>query len=336
MLAAMRTSALLFVLCAVASALAGCAGGCPRRCRPACEAAVSPGASSAGAPQGSARARLAEVPQGPASVLRDGTTGAEVGRDALARLATGADVIAFGELHGHPEGAQAELELWRAVAAAADDRPGVLALEFFEKDTQADLDAHLMGMLSEADLAKRARQGDAYAKTHGPLVAEAKAKRSPVIAANAPRRLVSAYRKQSAPYDMWKASLPEADRAFLPRATAEAQGPYRDKFLALMGPERGPAFFKAQSLWDDAMAESVADVRTAQPTARVLLVVGGFHVEGRLGTLAKLAARRPADKIALVQMVTSKDAALALPPDQRGRADLVLVVPEPKEEPAKP
>jgi uncharacterized iron-regulated protein len=320
----MRTPALLVVVLAPAF-LAGCANCCP----PPCPTPASPSALRA-------RAGVAQPAAAPASVLRDGTTGLAVGAEAYARVVAGADVVMFGELHGHAEGAKAELALWRAVAAAPDGRPGALALEFFEKDTQADLDAHLAGTLAEADLVKRARQSNAYAATHGPLVAEAKAKGLRVIAANAPRRLVTAYRKQAEPYEAWKAALPEADRAFLPRTTAETPGPYREKFLNLMGPERGPAFFKAQALWDDAMAESVADARAADPAARVLLVVGGFHVADRLGTLEKFAARRPADRVVLVQMATSADAALPLPPDQRGRADLVLVVPEEKSDSAKP
>ena len=276
------------------------------------------------------------APRGPASVLRDGTTGLAVGTDAFARLVAGADVIAFGEFHDDPEGAKAEAALWAALRAAPDGRPGALALEFFERDTQQDLDAYLAGTLPEADLVKRARQGAAYPKTHRPLVEAAKEGRLPVIAANAPRKLVTAYRKQAEPYEAWKATLTGAERAALPRSTTAPEGPYRAKFLELMGAERGPAIFKAQALWDDAMAEAVADHRAAHPTARVLLVVGAFHVEGRLGTLEKYAARRPQDRVALVVMTQGDTPALDLPADARGQADLVLVVPKPPDERTHP
>jgi uncharacterized iron-regulated protein len=269
-------------------------------------------------------------------VLRVGATGSPAAPDAFARLVAGADVVAFGELHGHAEGAKAELALWRALAEAPDGRPSALALEFFEKDTQADLDLYLAGTLPEADLVKKARQTNAYDATHAPLVRDAKARARAVIAANAPRRLVSAYRKQAEAYDAWKAALPEADRALLPRETTTPEGPYRERFMALMGPERGPAFFKAQALWDDAMAESVADHRAAHEGTRVLLVVGGFHVAGRQGLLEKLAARRPGDRIVLVQMTVSESPDLALPADDRGRADLFLVVPKPPDEKPQP
>jgi hypothetical protein len=100
-----------------------------------------------------------------------------------------------------------------------------------------------------------------------------------------------------------------------------------------MGEERGAAFFKAQSLWDDAMAEAVADRRATAPQERVLLIVGGFHVRGRLGTLTKYAQRRPQDRVGLIVMAYGEDPALSLPADARGQADLVLVVRTPEEKP---
>src|SRR5262245_39809848 len=79
--------------------------------------------------------------RGPASVLRDGTTGAPADAGTLARLVAGADLVAFGEFHEDAEGARLEAALWEAVRTADDGRPAALALEFFERDTQADLDA---------------------------------------------------------------------------------------------------------------------------------------------------------------------------------------------------
>lgn len=269
-----------------------------------------------------------------AYALYDGATGAPADMGAVARLVAGSDFVAFGELHDQPGAGRFELELWKAVTGAPDKRPAALAMEFLERDTQADLDAYLAGSLEEAEFVKRARQSPGYAKMHRPLIEHAKAGGHPVVAANAPRRLVTAYRKQEAPYAEWKAALPEADQAFLPSTTATLEDAYRAKFVELMGPERGPAIFKAQSLWDDAMAEAVADHRAAHADARVLLIVGGFHVEGRLGTLTKYAQRRAQDRIGLITTVFAESAtSLALPAEAKGTADLVLVVVKPPPEP---
>jgi uncharacterized iron-regulated protein len=96
-----------------------------------------------------------------------------------------------------------------------------------------------------------------------------------------------------------------------------------------MGPERGPRLLKGQSLWDDAMADSVADFRAAHPDHRVLLVVGGFHVAGRLGTITKFAERRPGDRVRLVVMSQGKPPDLPFDPEDRGEGDLVLTVAPP-------
>src|SRR5262245_38469546 len=108
-----RMRARYFVL-ATAVFAGGCVHGRPRGC--GC------------APRGDETIHCVRVPPAaPASLLRDGASGAVVDAGALARLVGGADVIAFGELHGHPEGAKAELALWQAVASAPDGRPGALA-----------------------------------------------------------------------------------------------------------------------------------------------------------------------------------------------------------------
>jgi len=265
--------------------------------------------------------------------LRDGTTGIEIGHLFLDGLLARSDVIAFGEYHDDLEGSRFESRIWENLTGPdlAGTRPATLAMEFFERDTQADLDLYLAGSLAEDEFVKRTRQGPGYAKAHRALIERAKATKRPVVAANAPRRLVTAYRKQEAPYAEWKASLPEADRAALPRDTQEIDDAYRTRFFDLMGAERGAKIFKAQSLWDDAMAETVADRRAAHPDERVLLIVGGFHVQGRLGTVKKLALRRPSDRIGLILMAYGEGPGLTLPADVRGQADLVLLVQKPPE-----
>jgi uncharacterized iron-regulated protein len=297
----------------------------------ACAGCVQRGAArTAPAPAPDARPRpVLSKPAAPASVLRDGATGVPADWAAVERVVRGADVVAFGEFHDDAEGARFEERLWRLVTAAPDARPGTLAMEFFERDVQPALDAYLAGSLDEADFTRRARQGPGYAKAHRPLIEHAKAAGRPVVAANAPRPLVTAYRKQEAPYAEWKAGLAPEQQAALPRETSVIEDAYREKFMALMGAERGARIFKAQSLWDDAMAEAVADRRAAHPTERVLLVVGAFHVQGRLGTLTKLAQRRPGDRVGLIVMAHAEDPALSLPADLVGAADLVLVVPSP-------
>lgn len=242
----------------------------------------------------------------------------------LHRAAARADVVLFGEHHGHPVGSREQLAMLEYLAD--QKRPVALAMEFFERDVQGDLDAYLAGELEEAEFVKRTRQGKAYARSHRPLIELCKERGFPVIAANAPRPLVTAFRKSGEEYPEWLAQQSEADRANLPRSTSRPDDAYYQRFLQLMGPGRGPAFFRAQALWDDAMAEAIADFRKANPKHVVLLLVGTFHVSGQGGTLTKLRARRPGDRVFTLGMAAA--ATEALKPDQndRGSADAVLLV----------
>ena len=92
------------------------------------------------------------------------------------------------------------------------------------------------------------------------------------------------------------------------------------------------SFFRGQTLWDDAMAESIARYRDANPGHRVLLVVGAFHVAGRLGTITKVLARRPGDRVALLTMGAAEEPDLPFAEEDRGAGDAVLKVHPPEKE----
>lgn len=236
-----------------------------------------------------------------------------------------ADVVAFGELHEHPVASRLQLELLTALLA--EPRPVALAMEFFEADTQPAIDAYLAGEIDEATFRERTGRNDAYQTSHRPLVEACKAAGAKVVAANAPRRLVTAYRTSGLEYAPWRESLPEADRALLPGTSVPPHDAHERRFMELMGPVRGPAFFKSMALWNDAMAEAVVRARATDPQVRVMLVVGAFHVAGRLGTITQITARAP-DTASRV--LTMRDGGTAWRPSDRGEGDLVVCVPSPK------
>ena len=243
-------------------------------------------------------------------------------------LADNADVVVFGELHGHEVGAAWEMGLLEGLAAG--DRPVALAMEFLERDVQPAVDAWLAGEMDDAAFIKAARQGPAYATTHGPLLAFAKEHGLPVVAANAPRPLVTRFRKAEDAYEAWLETLEPEERATLPRTCVQLDDAYRAKFVEFMGPQRGPTFFRAQSLWDDAMAEAMADFRAAHPDHRVLFVVGAFHVTDGMGTITKYKSRRPEDVVRSVVMDHAESTRTAPAPEARTRGDVLLDVPAPR------
>ncbi|MCA9720122.1 MAG: ChaN family lipoprotein [Myxococcales bacterium] len=244
------------------------------------------------------------------------------------------DLIAFGELHYHPIARRYQAALLEGLAA--QPRPLALALEFFEADHQAAIDEYLAGAIDEATFRERTGRGERYDDAHRPLVEYCKAHKIPVIAANAPRRLVTAYRKSGLSYPEYLASLSPEDRAYMPLSSEPRDDDeFKERFMALMGPERGPAFYKSMALWNDAMAESVARFRTKHPEHRVLLVVGVFHVAARLGLIREFRIRRPDDAVSVLTMQQT-DGAVEFTEDDEREGDVVLKVREPAREPAEP
>lgn len=340
--------------------------------------------------------------------------------DVIDRCAD-ADVILLGEQHGDAVCNQLEAQLFHALLAGG--RPLVLAMEFFEADTQATLDAYLTRKLDEPAFIKQAKRTPAYLGTHRPLIELSRAARVPVLAANAPRRLVRDYRKSELDYPAYRAGLSPADQQWLPISSEPLEGPYRDRFAAIMSghgdededgaPASQPAMgaasqptsrpaghaasaptepptgdapaeappaphpvsspvsqpagaaatqpasqptseaaaempasmpalptwqelFKSQLLWDDAMAESIANYRERHPHHRALLVVGSFHVEREGGTVVKLRQRRPEDALMTIVYRAQENGQFAFDEEDHGAGDVViygLKPPKPQQRP---
>jgi uncharacterized iron-regulated protein len=311
----------------------------------------------------------------------DGRTGRPMSWAQVVRRCGRADVILFGEQHADPVCNQLEAQLFASLAAR--QRRVALAMEFFEADTQASLDAYLRGRIDEPAYREQTRQGRAYVLSHRPLLELCRAAHIPVIAANAPRRLVRAYRTSDREYDAFRAELDPAEQRWLPAGNELLAGPYEERFLAMMrehgpfGPGAQPAsapatasspttlpttepvaetqptattapvsqpaadapteesaerFFLAQLLWDEAMADALADYRARYPTYRVMLIVGGFHVAHDGGTLLKLRLRRPHDRIVTIVYGSTTDGRFPFDGEDRDAGDIVLYGIAPPEE----
>ncbi len=270
---------------------------------------------------------------------------------AVVRSARCGDIVLFGEEHYDPVGSQVQAQL---LAALADTpRPLLLAMEFFERDTQPPLDSYLAGRMAEPEFVKQTRQGEKYVTSHRPLIELCRAAGIPVLAANAPRRLVRAFGRAATDYAAFLAELPEADQALLPATLEPLDGPYYERFLEAMqnhppasapatavssaasapaatasAPARRPfdprRAFLTQVLWDESMAAAIAARRSAEPGRRAMLIVGVFHVAADGGTLQKLRARRPGDRIVTVVFRGAQQLPASLPDGDRGAGDVVV------------
>lgn len=280
-------------------------------------------------------------------------TGAESELDALIAAADESDIVLFGEAHYDPICNAAQAALYDALLARraqAGRPPTTLAMEFFETDTQPALDAYLRGDLPEMEFVTQTRQGPRYADSHRALIESAKRHHADVIAANAPRTIVRAFRESGEEYAAFRAAQPPGDQALIPETLTVIDGAYRDRFMDFMrgaveahgggsdtdemilldgdapppdpmSPER---MYMAQSLWDESMASRIAAARAAQPDRNVLLIVGGFHVERDGGTTRKLRIFRPHDRILVVRYRTDEEGADFMPADEKSGEFLII------------
>jgi uncharacterized iron-regulated protein len=355
---------------------------------------------------GAQRLDLAEQTGGSAALFGqfrayDGRTGRPLTFAQVVRRCAAADVVLVGERHSDAVCNQIEAQLLAALLAQR--RPVALAMEFFEADTQASVDAYLARRIDESAFYEQTRRSPSYVRSHRPLVELCRAAGVPVIAANAPRGLVRAYRVSGQPYSEFRAALDPEQQRWLPPTCEDLGGAYRERFMEVMAshvappapatPEpsepaaspadapsveemttpaptsapsaeepaaadesaaEGPAvaqpaverseaaspaaFYRAQLLWDEAMADALAAFRERFSAHRMMLVVGAFHVAHEGGTTVKYRQRRPQDHVVTVVYVASEDGALAFDQADRGAGDILVygVTPPPSRRKAEP
>ena len=254
----------------------------------------------------------------------DGETFRPLTAEELVDRASRADIVLIGEVHGNSQGLAASTALWQAIVEQEPN--AVLALEFIARDQQIQLDDWL-------DL-ERPVEPDGFSFAHAPLLLTAKENNRPVIAANAPRRYVRLARTKG--YDHLERMTP-AQRATFVFPEPEPTGAYRDRFFELfsgdmhghsMTPEQIESYWRAQTMWDATMADSVT--YALSPERRpVVLIVGRFHVERDGGIPQLIRVHRPDVEVFSVIMATQAQIDKAKrQPEKLPIADAVWVLQE--------
>lgn len=219
-----------------------------------------------------------------------------------ARRVSDADIILVGELHTHP--AIHLLQARLLAELSQGPRSLALSLEQFSRADQGVLDAYLAGQRGESALIRDGHAWPNYPSDYRPLVEFAKAHHLPVIAANAPKALVSCIGEQG---PQWLEQLPPSRRAQLARTLTLKEDDYQRAFMASQhhgDRDANARRFAAQTAWDDTMAESMVAFLARHPGRRLMHIAGNFHVQGGLGLASRIAARNPALTLALITPVT--------------------------------
>ncbi|SFM11932.1 ChaN family lipoprotein [Pelosinus propionicus] len=226
--------------------------------------------------------------------------------DDISHLARDYNVVIFGEYHDNQALHRLEEELLRVVYAQHSKL--TISLEMFERDVQQPLNNYLTGDINETTFLAQSRPWASYQSDYRPLVEFAKKKRLQVLAANIPRPMAAHYAKQG--------SMEEADeemRQYLPAVHLTPDGEYKQRFFAqmqsikAMPKEQMEAFYRAQCLKDDTMAESIVEYHRLYPDRKIIHYQGDFHSRYRLGVIEKVQALEPGLKILVITPVLVDD-----------------------------
>src|SRR5262249_38305219 len=180
-------------------------------------------------------------------------TGANLSVDEAADMLKDYDVVFLGELHDHAANHLEEMALFRALHARA---PALaLSMEQFERDVQGVLDDYLSGKIGEDALRRKGRAWSNYAEAYRPLVEYAKGHALPVIAANAPGKVVLCVGAEGPEF---LARMKPEQRSWAAAELHLGDGPYKDKFLKFLAED--PLHGRSDA--DKSAGPSAADLRS--------------------------------------------------------------------------
>ena len=242
-------------------------------------------------------------------------TGTVVSLPQMLSVAGDARIVYIGEVHDNP----AVHRLEEQVLQGLDDlHPGsqAIGMEMFVRSQQPVLDRWLSGDMDEKQFLRELHWFENWGMDfdyYRDLLYLARDRKIPVIALNAEKSLVESLR--SKPADQLaaeeQAKLPEMDLAdsYQRGLVTAIFGGHSHGSMALDG------FIRAQTLRDEAMAESVAKYLTS-PAGRdkhLLVVAGGHHVSHGFGIPRRVFRRLPASYV----LIGGEE--INVPPDKQDR-----------------
>lgn len=248
--------------------------------------------------------------------------------ETFARRAADADVVFFGEQHGHSPTHRMQHALLEALARRGD---ATLSMEMFERDVAHVLRRYVRGDADEATILEDARPWPRYATDYRALVEAARARGWDVIAANVPRDLAALIAREGlAAID----TLAPDTRAHAARDIVCPDDTYRERFIEQMNRHPAPGsepddtrsqrYYEAQCVKDETMAESiVAALRDGAPRP-IVHVNGQFHSDYGDGAPARTLRRDQRLDIVNITTVPVQDLDNIDPAPHRGRADYLL------------
>ena len=240
-----------------------------------------------------------------------------------------ANVVYLGETHDSAQDHENQLKIIQALSGR--NRKVALAMEMFQRPYQDVINQYLAGKITEAQLIKQTEYNERWGfpwELYAPIMRYAKQNKLPVLALNTKSEITRKVSRQGLE------SLTAEERKLIPpfseiRTDNEE---YRKLLLAAFeGHQSGghgksnsaERFFLAQVLWDETMAEGIAQFVKANPGYQVVVLAGRGHIVFGYGIPSRVERRLGSGKLiqrsVLLSLLEDED----LPKDKKV-ADFIL------------
>ncbi|MFW6296656.1 MAG: ChaN family lipoprotein [Halothece sp.] len=192
-----------------------------------------------------------------------------------------ANVIYLGETHDSLADHSAQLEIIQALYSKNSQI--AIAMEMFQRPYQTVLDQYLDNKISEEELRSLTEYDERWGfdwEYYAPILRFAKAHSLPILALNTPSEVTRKVAREGLE------SLTEDEKRYIPPLDEihTDNEDYREMLREVYsqhahGNSSGfERFFAAQVLWDETMAEAIAEFHQSNPNYQVIVLAGQGHI----------------------------------------------------------
>lgn len=225
--------------------------------------------------------------------------------DILHKLAE-ADIVYLGETHDNVKDHETQLEIIEKLYSFT--RQGIkksskskiaIALEMFQRPYQSVINQYLAGEITAEQLVEQSEYKKRWGfpwEYYAPILEFAKKHQIPVIALNTPSEVTRKVSRQGLN------SLTQEDWKYIPPISEirTDNQEYRQLFEKLAvghhqnlssNSQKLSNFFAAQVLWDETMADAIANFVKVNPEHQVIVIAGSGHIIYGYGIPSRVARR---------------------------------------------
>ncbi len=195
---------------------------------------------------------------------------------------TQADIVYLGEVHNRPQDHQAQLTILQQLHEENEDI--AIGLEMFQRPFQGAINRYLDGEINEEQLREQTQYDQRWGfpwSYYAPLLRFARENDLEVLALNTPTEITRQVSSQGLD------SLDGEDFRYIPpreEIRTEDNPAYRERLKEVFKQHDHGSngnlenFIAAQILWDETMAEKVAETYQDNPEQQVLVIAGKGHI----------------------------------------------------------